>query len=268
MYNQEKTQKALARVQEVIEALLHPETGCPWDKEQTPESLTKYITEECFECIDAIRHNEPEHIADEMGDLLFLLNHVAHFYSQEKKGFDLADAFNCSADKMIRRHPHVFANAKFNTQEEHMQSWEAIKKKEKLQQAEKIGVYRSLVRELPPLTKAYRIHSKAAQAKFTWEKDEEVEQQVEAEWLELYDALQDNNKEAIEHELGDMIFSLVELGRRKGIDAATATDKATNRFLHRFENMEKLARERGLKFEELSLDEKDELWNEVKNEKK
>lgn len=264
MYDKDKTEKALSRVQEVIESLLDPEKGCPWDREQTAQSLTEYMIEECFECVDAIRSNKPAHAADEMGDLLFILCFVAHRYS-ENKSFDFADALNAAADKMIRRHPHVFADAKFESREELMKSWEEIKKQEKSTEEEKPkGVYSSLVRNLPPLTKAYRIHSKAAQNGFTWETDTEVEQQVESEWLELIDALQDNNPEQIEHELGDMFFSLIELGRRKGIKSAMALDKATERFLERFEAMEELARQRNLIFKDLTLEEKDTLWNEVK----
>ncbi len=265
MYNKEKTENALARIHEVVEKLLDPEKGCSWDREQTPLSMAEYIIEECFECIDAIRSNKTGHIVDEMGDLLFNVYFVANRYAQEGK-FDFADALNSACDKMIRRHPHVFADAKIETRQELIDNWAKIKKQEKLAENsdEVKGVFSSLVREVPPLTKAYRIHSKAAQVGFTWETDEEVEQQVEAEWLELFDALQEKNQEKIEHELGDMVFSLVELGRRKGIKLANATDFATNRFLARFEAMEKLARLRGLDFEALSLDEKDALWNEIK----
>ena len=121
---------------------------------------------------------------------------------------------------------------------------------------------------LPPLTKTYRLHSKAATAGFTWEDDEEVERQVEAEWLELLDAKASGDEDAKVHELGDMILSLVELGRRMGIKAAHATDLAANRFRSRFEAMEALAKEQGKDFASLDLDGMDELWNEVKaNEK-
>ncbi len=265
MYNKEKTQDALERIHDVVEKLLDPETGCSWDREQTAISMAEYIIEECFECIDAIRSGKTGHIVDEMGDLLFNIYFVANRYAEEGK-FDFADALNSASAKMIRRHPHVFGDVKINNRQELIDNWAKIKKEEKLADntdAPK-GVFSSLVREVPPLTKAYRIHSKAAQAGFTWETDEEVEQQVEAEWLELFDALQEKNQEKIEHELGDMVFSLVELGRRKGIKLANATDFATNRFLARFEAMEKLALLRGLNFEELSLDEKDALWTEVK----
>ncbi len=264
MYNKEKAHAALDRVYEVIETLLSPEGGCPWDKEQTTQSMTEYLIEECFECVDAIRQEKPAHALDEMGDLLFNLCFVAHRYSEENK-FDLADTLNSAADKMIRRHPHVFADVKIENKEELHANWAEIKKQEKLQKGEDTkGVFTNLVRNLPPLTKAYRTHAKAAQAGFTWQSDDEVEQQVEAEYLELFDALQSKNQEHIEHELGDMIFSLVELGRRKGIKASHATDKSVIRFIDRFEEMEKLAKTKGLDFEKLDLDEKDALWNEVK----
>ena len=119
---------------------------------------------------------------------------------------------------------------------------------------------------LPPLTKAYRLHSKAAQAGFTWDEEEDVERQIESEWLELLDARASGDETAKEHELGDMLFSLVELGRRMGIKAAHALDMADNRFRRRFEAMEKLAKERGRDFAALDLDAKDDLWNEVKEQ--
>lgn len=263
--NNEKIQKAILRVNEVLNALLDPEKGCPWDKEQNPQSLAEYLIEECFECVSAIREEKALDVADEMGDLLFLLFFIAHKY-EEKKEFDFADAFNNAADKMIRRHPHVFAEAKFKTKEEVMQSWLEIKKQEACHKNEKKekGLYSSLVKSLPPLTKAHKIHTKAAQVGFTWETDEEVEQQIEAEWLELFDALQEKNQEKIEHEIGDIVFSLSELSRRKGIKLSDAIEKANYRFLKRFNAMEQLAKSKGLNFEELSLDEKDNLWNEIK----
>ncbi len=264
MTPQEKITQSFEKLNEVILSLLDKEKGCPWDKEQTAHTQTEYLIEECFELVDAIRSNKPGHVVDEMGDVLFIIAFIAHRYSEEGK-FDLADAFNAGAEKMIRRHPHVFSDAKFTTKDELIESWNNIKKQEKAAaKEEQKGVFGSLVRNLPPLTKAYRIHSKAAQAGFTWESDEDVEQQVEAEWLELYDAMQTRNPEAIEHELGDMIFSLIELGRRKGIKAAIATDNAANRFLNRFEKMEALAQSRNMAFDELSLEEKDELWQEAK----
>ena len=144
--------------------------------------------------------------------------------------------------------------------------WDRIKREEKAAADAEgpKGTYDSLPRGLPPLTKAYRIHAKADRVGFTWPENEDVEKQVEAEWLELLDAMASDDAEAIEHEFGDHMFTLVELGRRKGIKAAPALNAATERFLARFERMEAIARERNLDFVNLSLDDKDDLWNEVK----
>ncbi len=259
-----KEQQALARIQSVVDKLLDPEGGCPWDKAQTPVSLCDYLIEECHELVDAIRSGKPGHACDEMGDLLFLLLIVARRFA-DAGSFSLADALNAGADKMTRRHPHVFGDAHFTDQAEFTKAWAEIKKAEKAATGEKEdGILSSVPTGLPPLTKAYRLHSKAAQVGFTWDEEEDVERQIEAEWLELLDAKACGDERAKEHELGDMIFSLVELGRRMGIKAAHAVDMADNRFRARFEAMENLAKEQGKDFTSLELDAKDELWNEVK----
>ena len=168
---------------------------------------------------------------------------------------------------MIRRHPHVFGDVTFESRDEQLKTWESIKRAEHADaEGQPQGVFASLPESLPPLLKAYRIHSKAARVGFTWPEDEEVEQQVEAEWLEWLDASASGDAEAQKHELGDLLFSITELGRRKGIKASEALDFATRRFLRRFSRMEELAREQGRDFPALSLDEKDELWNQAKAE--
>lgn len=246
----------------VIRKLTGPD-GCPWDREQNPQSLADYLIEECHELVAAIRSGDAREACGEMGDVAFLLLFMAVCY--ERQGaFSLADALDDSARKMIRRHPHVFADATFENTESHLRNWEAIKKSEHPNGSR--GIFASLPQSLPPLIKAYRIHSKAARAGFTWPEDEEVERQVESEWLELLDACQNGDGDAQRHELGDIIFSLVELGRRKGIKASEALDMATRRFLRRFARMEELAAEAGREFSDMTLDEQDELWNQAKAE--
>lgn len=254
---------SLLSLQTVLKKLVSPE-GCPWDREQTPLSLADYIIEESHELVSAIRSGDPSAVRDEMGDLVFLLLFVSLLY--EKKGdFSFADALDGASEKMVRRHPHVFADACYTSPEEHLKNWEHIKKEEHKKAGEDQGLFASLPESLPPLIKAYRIHSKAARAGFTWPSDEEAEQQVESEWLEWVDVAQSDDLEAQKHELGDILFSLVEVGRRKGIKANEALDFATRRFLNRYATMERLAKEKGQDLEALSLDEKDELWNEAKN---
>ena len=246
---------------DVIERLIGPD-GCPWDKEQTPESLADYCIEESCELVAAIRSGKLREVREELGDLLFLLLFLSRLYA-DRDGFTLQDALETSAEKMIRRHPHVFGNMRFDDKEEQLRAWERIKRHEKADGGGAGGVFDSLPAGLPSLIKAYRIHSKAARAGFTWPEDEEVERQVEAEWLEFLDAGQ-QGRDAQSRELGDLLFTLVELGRRKGIKANAALDHAMLRFLARFEGMEELARTRGLDFAALSLDDKDALWNEAK----
>ncbi len=261
----EKT--ALEELQNVIDTLTAPD-GCPWDKEQTPESLADYIIEESHELVSAIRSGNVAEIREELGDVAFLLLFVARLY-QKRGDFSFDDALNRSRAKMIRRHPHVFGDTVFKNLEEQLQTWEQIKRAEHAEGPDAPrGLYDSLPASLPPLLKAYRIHSKAARVGFTWPEDEEVEQQVEAEWLEWLDASANGDLEAQKHELGDLLFSITELGRRKGIKASEALDLAARRFLRRFARMEELAREQGRDFTALSLDEKDELWNLAKAEEK
>jgi len=253
----------LQKLQDVISALIAPD-GCPWDREQTPLTLCEYVLEEAHELVEAIRHGKTDDVAEELGDVMFLLVFISTLYAA-KDSFTLDQVLSISAEKMIRRHPHVFSGTIFASREEQLSDWERIKRSEKTD-AEGLpaGVFASLPKGLPPLLKAYRIHSKAARAGFTWDSDQDVEQQVEAEWLELVDAMQTDNKTAQEHELGDLIFTLVELGRRKGIKASAAVDGAAHRFLSRFAFMEAAARKKGSDFSSLSMEEKNALWDSAK----
>ncbi len=296
-------ESALTQLQNVVDTLIGP-NGCAWDKEQTPQSLADYVIEESHELMDAmsvcpwnkeptlehatqalagksqqvvsaIRFGEAKDVCEELGDVAFLLLFIAKLY--EKQGaFSLETALQMGAEKMIRRHPHVFGETKFENLEAQLKEWERIKRQEKGdgdghdkgQSKKPAGIFDSLPQTLPPLIKAYRIHSKAARVNFTWPEEQDVEQQMEAEWLEWLDVAQGEDKDAQTHELGDMLFTLVELGRRKGIKASEALDLGTTRFLQRFAHMEALAHERGLNFAELSLDDKDDLWNEIKEQQK
>ena len=252
---------ALDALFDVIDRLTGQD-GCPWDKEQTPESLADYCIEESCELVAAIRAGKPHDVCEELGDLLFLLLFLSRLYAGRDL-FTLQDALEASAKKMVRRHPHVFGDRHFSGKEEQLRAWERIKRDEKADGEEPGGLFAGLPAALPSLIKAYRIHSKAARTGFTWPEDEEVERQVEAEWLEFLDAGR-QGRDAQSRELGDLLFTIVELGRRKGIKANEALDHAMLRFLARFDAMEKLACERGLDFFALPLDDKDTLWNEVK----
>ena len=268
------TAESMTHLDAVLAQLIGPE-GCPWDKEQSPHSLGDYLAEETFELIDAIRRDDVHNVREELGDILFLLFFVARLYSKQTGDrLFLAHAMQDSGDKMVRRHPHVFSGEKFATREDLLQAWERIKRAEKSAEEKsapsdkKESIFASLPAGLPPLLKAYRIHSKAARAGFTWEEDDDVAQQFESEWLEWLDADSFGGPEEKEKEFGDMLFTLVELGRRKGLKANAALELTNIKFLRRFSKMEALAKERGQKFEDLELTEKDALWNEIKEQEK
>lgn len=254
--------EALTRMRDMLDTLLGPE-GCPWDREQSLSSLCDYLVEEVYELNDAIRYGKLEEQREELGDVIFIL--VFMGYLAERDGlFSLADSLDESTQKMIGRHPHVFGDVNVDSQEEIVANWEEIKKAEKARKNDESGVFASLPVSLPALEKAYRIHSKSSRNRFTWDTDEDAEQQVEAEWLEWLDACESQDQSAMEHELGDLIFTLVELGRRKGLKASAALEHTNQRFLNRFKGMEALAAARGLDFSALDQAAKDALWDEVK----
>lgn len=259
------TTEALLALRNVIDELIG-ENGCPWDKEQTPQTLCDYLLEETYELVDAIRSNKNVDVREEMGDVMSLIIFISSLY--EKEGFTLADSMQENAAKMIRRHPHVFGELDIQNVEEIWANWEKIKRTEKKgsNASKPKGTFDSLPAGLPSLLKAYRLNSKAARVGFTWTTDAEVEKQYEAEWKEFNDAVASGNHDAIESEFGDVLFTLVELGRRKGIKANTALDKTNLKFLDRFEKMEALAHERGLVFADLSFEEMDSLWDDVKKQ--
>jgi len=257
--NEQSPAAALARLQGVLDALLGPD-GCPWDKTQTPHTLCDYVVEEAFELVDCIRSEDTLGVAEELGDVMFLLLFVATL-SQKRGDFSLADALETAAAKMIRRHPHVFEDLKIENREELLRNWERIKRAEKDKGQ---GLFATLPKGLPPLLKAYRIHSKAARSGFTWESDAAMKESLLAERAEFEAAVASGNEAAMAEEFGDYLFTLAEYGRRLGLKANTCLDVANNKFLSRYKAMEGLARERGLDLDALDMDAKNALWEEVK----
>lgn len=254
---------SLARMQEVIDALLAP-GGCPWDQKQTPATLCDYVIEEAHELVAAIRAGDTAETAEELGDVLFLLLFIATLHAKASD-FTLAEAVETNAAKMIRRHPHVFGDTVVKDQEELLRNWERIKRAEKKDEdGTPAGAFDSLPKGLPALLKAYRLHAKSARLGFTWASDEDARAQYDAEWREWQQASDSGDQARMEEEFGDALFTLVELGRRKGIKANAALDAANAKFLARYERMEALARARGLDLPELPLDEKNRLWDEAK----
>lgn len=251
--------KSFEKLKDVISTLTGPE-GCPWDMKQTPETLCDYVIEEAFELVEAIRSGDINEAMEELGDVMFLLLFIANRY-EEGGSFSLAEAIDSSSAKMIRRHPHVFADCKVEDQDELLKNWEKIKRSEK---DDSNKIFDSLPKGLPPLLKSYRINAKASRSGFTYESDDQCLEQLESEWKEWNSALESGDKDAVEEEFGDYLFTLIELGRRKGIKANSALDRSNNKFLDRFSRMEDLAREQGKDISEMDLIEQNELWKQVK----
>lgn len=251
-----------ARLVEVIARLRAPD-GCPWDREQTPESLRKFVLEEAYETVEAIDSGDVGAIEEELGDLLLQVVLQAQIF-QEQGDFDIQDVSNAISDKLVRRHPHVFGEAEVSGTEEVLKRWEDIKAEEKAAQAEekRESALAGITTALPALVVAEKIQAKAARVKFDWPEAIQVLDKIEEEAGELREALRENmGQEAVTHELGDMLFALANLGRKLKVDPEEALRQANHRFRRRFEQMEELAEGR---FAELSLDQMEALWQRAK----
>lgn len=252
----------LHKIKEVISTLLGP-NGCPWDKEQTPQSLCDYLIEECFELVEAIQENKIEDVKEELGDVFFLLLFIIQLY-QDKLSLD--EVLNLSAAKMIGRHPHVFGNKKIKDINELLSMWEKIKKQELDKKKQSRSIFDSIPKNLPPLLKAYRINSKAARIGFTWPDNKSQEQKLEEEWKEWLNAKNEQALSKMEEEFGDYLFTLTEYARRHNIKPNTALHRANQKFLLRYKKMEELAKQHNLNLDSLSTEELNQLWEKAKKE--
>ncbi len=249
---------------QVIDVLLGP-NGCPWDKKQTPESLCEYLIEEVFELVEAIKDRDVAAIKEEMGDVFFLLFFILRLL-QKEFSIELQSIWEENAQKMKKRHPHVFGDVKINSKEELYKKWTEVKIKEEGKKEEHF--FDSIPKALPPLSKAYRINSKAYQLGFTWEDNRSQEASLLEEWEEWKKVKDSGDQEKKEEEFGDLLFSLVEHGRRHRVKAAVALDKANRKFLRRFSQMLDLIRKEGKEWSSLSMDEKERFWQKVKETEK
>ena len=258
--NQYKSiEDSLSQLIEIVEKLRAP-GGCPWDRDQTQASLLPYFLEEIYEVIESVEEGNMELLKEELGDILL---HVVFQASigKENGDFTLQDSLNYVNEKLIRRHPHVFADAKAEGPFNAKQNWESAKHDEKKRESRLDGVPGTL----PALTRSQRLQEKASYAGFDWKKVEQVWEKVHEEIGELKEAEEKGITEEIEEELGDTLFSIVNLSRFLGISAETALRKTNRKFTSRFAQVEKELKKRGKKVEDSSLEEMDEIWNMVKN---
>lgn len=235
--------------------------GCPWDAEQTHESLTRYLLEETYEVIEAIDTKSPEHLKEELGDLL--LQPVFHAAIAEEAGaFDMADVIQELCDKLVRRHPHVFGDLKISDSEAQVENWERIKKAEKGQ--ERPSALSGVPPHLPALLKAQKITEKASRVGFDWEHADQVFAKVMEELHEFEEAWDGGDETRMEDELGDLLFAIVNLGRFLSLNPEEALRKTINRFQRRFRYVEEHLQGQGRKMNETPLADMDILWEEAK----
>ena len=249
----------IERIKHIVEAL-RGENGCPWDKRQTPKTIKNYLLEEAYELVDAIERGSHQAIKEELGDLLFLIVFLAYLYEEAGK-FDLKNVIDTVEEKMIRRHPHVFGGVKVRDEREIRVRWQKIKSEEKLQSSILDGIPKAL----PALMLAYKVGSRAATVGFDWQRAEDVILKVEEEIEEFKRALKQGNRDRIEEELGDILFSCVNLARLLNIQPEEALRKTVYKFKDRFQFIEKRLKEQGKDLEETSLKEMDALWERAKD---
>ncbi len=250
----------LSKLQWVMQELLSPH-GCPWDKEQTAQSLAPYAIEEAHELAESLEKSDWEGVKEELGDFLFQV--VFQCALAEKEGrFTFADVCHGISDKLVRRHPHVFANAKVKDSDEVLKNWSEIKK----QEGKNKNGYFNIPPSLPALQRAQKIGEKTKQLKFDWNTPEEVLTKVDEEVVELKEALQKRDLKNAAEEMGDVFFVLAQLSRHLKMEAESLARGANRKFEARFEKMMALAKEKNLVFENLSSEQKEELWQEIKKQ--
>ncbi|UCJ08323.1 nucleoside triphosphate pyrophosphohydrolase [Chitinophaga pendula] len=231
---------------------------CPWDRKQTIQTLRQQTIEELYELTDAITGEDWKAIKEELGDLLL---HIV-FYAKigaEQKQFDINDVINGICEKLIHRHPHIYGDVKVENEEQVKQNWEQLKLKEG-----KKSVLSGVPQSLPALIKAMRLQEKAKQVGFEWEHAGQVWDKVKEEMGELEATFQSGNQQEMEDEFGDVLFSLVNYSRFLKIDAENALERTNKKFIRRFQLMEAAAAANGKRLGEMTLDEMDEIWNQVK----
>jgi len=247
-----------------IMSALRGEKGCPWDREQTMESLKPFIVEEAYEVLEAIDEKDPEHVKEELGDLLFQIVFQCQI-AKEKGDFDMADVIEKIGKKMIARHPHVFGDADYKTSAEVLVHWEAQKKREGKQRE---SLLEGVPRTLPSLLRAHRLQDRAARVGFDWDKVGDVMKKLDEEIGEFKEAMEKKKEDAIEEELGDVLFMLVNISRFVGVNPEDALRKTISKFIYRFRYIEMAAADAGKTLSDMTLAEMDSIWDEAKKKKK
>ena len=254
---------ALPRLVEVMERLLGPD-GCPWDKEQTLETLRPFLVEETYEVLDALARNDVEGHREELGDVMFQIVFQAAL-RQREGAFDIDGVCDAISDKLIHRHPHIFAETKgIETSEQVLQQWGEIKAAEKAAKGIRTDRILSGVKPGPALARAQKIGTKAGKVGFDWPGWQGSFGKIKEEVGEVKEAIESGDQAEIHHEIGDLLLAVVNVARKVGVDAEQAMLDATLRFQRRFEFVEDRLTERGKTPQQSNLEEMDALWNDAK----
>ncbi len=258
----ETTGELFAELVEIM-ARLRGEGGCPWDREQTHESIKPYLIEETYEVLEAIDDQDPAKLREELGDLI--LQAVFHAQMAEEAGvFNIANVLGTITDKLRRRHPHVFGDVKAETAQEVLFNWEQIKQAERRREKGEASLLDGVPRELPALLRAHRLQEKASRVGFDWAEAQAVLRKVEEELAELRIAMEGQATDRMEAEMGDLLFALVNLSRFIAVNPEEALRKTIARFIARFHYIEEALDRSGRSLNQATLQEMEALWAEAK----
>lgn len=256
----------VSRLLWVMSQLRDPETGCPWDLQQSFQSIVPYTIEEAYEVADAIEFGSMREVKDELGDLLFQVVFYAQL-GQEQAEFDFEAIAQTVADKLIRRHPHVFSDTQVQSTDDVAQNWDAIKKQERAEKGENDNsVLANIPKGMSPLMRAQKIQKRCAKVGFDWQEITPVVAKIEEEIQEVMDEVNktDVDKNALALEVGDLLFAVVNLARHSGVDAEKALRAANHKFEQRFRQVEHVVETSGREVSHVSLEELESIWQRVK----
>jgi len=253
--------EALDRLMEIMDTLRGP-GGCPWDVKQDHKSIMKCLIEETYELADAIEEDDVEVLKEELGDVfLQVVFHSA--IAKDNKRFTLDEVINELCDKLIYRHPHVFGDAKVSDSDEVIKNWERLKRKENTKK-QRDSILSGIPNTLPALLNALKIQSVVSRVGFDWENPEGVVDKIKEEIQEIEDTMDAKNQDRMEDEIGDLFFSVVNLARLLKIDPEAALRRTNKKFSRRFYEIEKVAKEQNIELSEMSMAEKDRIWEAAK----
>ena len=260
--NTEKLTETVKGLIDLVARLRGP-GGCPWDAKQTDATIKIYLIEEAYEVLDAIDSSAPDELCSELGDLFFQILFLCQL-SAERGDFDFIRVVEKITEKMVRRHPHVFGKASVENAEEVAANWNRIKREENGDSDRFLSQLTSVPVNLPALSRAHRLSERASKAGLDWKSVGDVWEKVEEEFHELQAAVSAGDSNGVSEELGDLLFSLVNLARLRDTNAEDLLRMANKKFLHRFEKLEKILNSRGIGMKEATAEQMDLVWEEVK----